>query len=230
MAYGLLNGFGGFWWQTGPADRAILHLMPQAHTRPQGAVAGPSDPVWVAPDCGGFGWNPEPAFGPELAFVVSRLAKQVDEADAERYILGYLAVAALLDASFHPPVREPATPQEFNMPLVYGRWCDGYNAVSDRPAALASEAVRGRAMTLSIPGIGGVAGNTGEYLQLAPRVLSFLSGQITLFPGDVVTPGQVSRPLTIPADRPLEPDATVQVDVEGIGTVESRLVDERTGG
>ena len=160
---------------------------------------------------------------------MGRLAKQVDEADAERYILGYLAVAALLDASFHPPVREPATPQEFNMPLVYGRWGDGYNAVSDRPVALASASVRGRAMTLSIPGIGSVAGNTDEYLQLAPRVLSFLSGQITLFPGDVVTLGQVTRPLAVLANRPLEPDATVQVDVEGIGTVESRILDERTG-
>lgn len=116
------------------------------------------------------------------------------------------------------------------MPLVYGRWGDGYNAVSDRPVALSTEAVRGRAMTLSVLGIGNVVGNTDEYLQLAPRVLSFLSGQITLFPGDVVTLGAVSRPLAIPADRSLEPDAAVQVEVEGIGTVESRIWDERSCG
>ena len=59
------------------------------------------------------------------------------------------------------------------MLLVYGRWGDGYNTASDRPAALSAEAVRGRAMTLSVPGIGSVVGNTDEYLQLAPRVLSF---------------------------------------------------------
>ena len=163
----------------------------------------------------------------QVTYVVASMADLVDEADAERYILGYLAVAALLDASFHPPVREPATPQEFNMPLVYGRWGDGYSAVGDRPVALPSEAVPGRAMTLSIPGIGSVVGNTDKYLQLAPRILSFLSGQITLFPGDVVTLGQVARPVTVPVDQPLERDAAVQVEVEGIGTIESRILDER---
>ena len=115
------------------------------------------------------------------------------------------------------------------MPLVYGRWGDGYNVVSDRPVALPSAAVRGRAMTLSVSGIGSVAGNT-DGLQLAPRVLSFLSGQITLFPGDVVTLGPVSRPLMVPVDQPLASDAAVQVEVEGIGTVESRIWDERACG
>ena len=197
---------------------------PRVLNGPASALGAAGEPIRIRPRATAL------AFGPELAFVVGRLAKQVDEADAERYILGYLAVAALLDASFHPPVRKPATPQEFNMPLVYGRWGDGYNAVSDRPVALPSEAIRGRAMTLSVPGSGSVTGNTDEYLQLAPRVLSFLSGQITLFPGDVVTLGPVSRPLMVPADQPLAPDAAVQVDIKGIGTVESRIWDERACG
>ena len=85
-------------------------------------------------------------------------------------------------------------------------------------------------MTLSVPGIGSVVGNTDAYLQPASRVLSFLSGQITLFPGDVVTLGPVTRPLMVPVDQPLAPDAAVQVEVEGIGTVESRILDERVCG
>lgn len=57
-----------------------------------------------------------------------------------------------------------------------------------------------------------MAGNTDEHLQPTPRVLSFLSGLITLFPGDVVMLGQVSRPLTVPVHQPLVPDAAVQAE------------------
>jgi 2-keto-4-pentenoate hydratase/2-oxohepta-3-ene-1,7-dioic acid hydratase in catechol pathway len=162
------------------------------------------------------------AIGPELAFVVGKLATRVLEQEAESYILGYLALASILDSSFSEPLRDPATPQERNMPGVYGRWGDGYNVVSAPPVPMPASALRGRAMKLSIEGIGDVAGNTDEYVVLAPKILAFLSRHITLFPGDVVTLGRVAGRLAVAAGR-LQPGACLRASIEGIGAIESAL-------
>jgi 2-keto-4-pentenoate hydratase/2-oxohepta-3-ene-1,7-dioic acid hydratase in catechol pathway len=166
-------------------------------------------------------------FGPELAFVVGRLARNVQEEEAEGYILGYIALASIFDTSFATPLCEPATPQERNMPAVYGRWADGFNTVSATPLPLAPEAIRGRRMQLSIEGYGEITTTTDAYLHLAPRILSFLSGQITLFPGDVVTLGRVAELLAVPAGSLLRSGTVLQAAVEGIGEIASPIVDER---
>lgn len=165
--------------------------------------------------------------GPALAFVVKRLAREVSEEEAEQYILGYLAMAGLSDSSFRTPLREPATPQERNMPAVYGRWADGFNVVNPLPAPMTAQGVRGRTMRLSLDGYGEVVANSDEYLLLAPRILSFLSGQITLFPGDVITLGRVGEQLTVPADQRLPASAMLRVTVDGIGAIASPLLDGR---
>jgi 2-keto-4-pentenoate hydratase/2-oxohepta-3-ene-1,7-dioic acid hydratase in catechol pathway len=164
--------------------------------------------------------------GIELAFVIGRPAYRVAEDEAEKYILGYVAMASLLDHSFSVSLREPATPQERNMPAVYGRWADGFNPVSLPPIPLKSDQVRGRDMRLSIDGYGKITGNTDDYLLMAPRVLSFLSGQITLFPGDVVTLGRIGDLLHIPAEEAWSADKWLRAEVDGIGTITTRLLQQ----
>jgi 2-keto-4-pentenoate hydratase/2-oxohepta-3-ene-1,7-dioic acid hydratase in catechol pathway len=170
--------------------------------------------------------------GPELALVVGRLAYRVPEEQADDYILGYLAMASILDSSFDQTLREPITTQARAMPGVYGRWGDGYNVVSTPPVPLAAEGIRGRKMRgrnmrLCVDGIGEVATSTNEYLLLAPRILAFLSSHITLFPGDVITFGRIAERLTVPEDRHLPAGTMLRASIEGIGEVCSPLVDER---
>ena len=167
------------------------------------------------------------AVGPELAFVVKRIAKNVPEEDADAYILGYVAMVSLLDSSFREPLRQPATPQEWNMPGVYGRWGDGYNRISATPVAMDADAARGRRMHVAVDGVGEVVGNTDEYLLLAPRVLAFVTAQITLFPGDVITLGRVASQLNLEADAKLRSGCTLSGSIEGIGTVHCSIVDNR---
>jgi len=168
------------------------------------------------------------SLGPELAFVVGRLAKRVSEEDAENYILGYLAMASIMDHSFSEPIREPVTLQARSMPGVYGRWGDGYNPVSGTPVALPAAQVRDRVMLLAVDGLGEIRSNTNAYLLLAPRILSFISDQVTLFPGDVVTLGRIGRRLTIPSAHQLSPRTTLRAIVEGVGEVQATLVDQRS--
>ena len=151
----------------------------------------------------------------------------MSEEEAEQAILGYLVMASLSDSSFRTPLREPATPQERNMPAVYGRWADGFNVVNPTPTPLATQDIRGRTMRLSLDGYGEVVANSDDYLLLAPRILSFLSGQITLFPGDVITLGRVGEQLTIPADQRLPASAMLHATIDGIGTLASPLLDGR---
>ena len=122
------------------------------------------------------------------------------EEDAADYVLGYMPLAVLHDSSFAEPIRQPASPQESNLPAVYARWADGFNIAGGPPVAMPPDAIAGRAMRLALDGSGEIECNTDEYVLRAPQILAFLSQWITVFPGDVVTLGRTGRRLTVPAD------------------------------
>jgi 2-keto-4-pentenoate hydratase/2-oxohepta-3-ene-1,7-dioic acid hydratase in catechol pathway len=156
--------------------------------------------------------------GVELAFVISQVAYRVTEANAADYILGYTPMIVLRDSSFAEPIRFPATRQEANLPVVYARWADGFNVISHDLVALDPDNIRGRAMQLSVPTVGEIVGNTDEYVLLAPQVLAFLTQEITLFPGDVVTLGRIHELLALPTSDSLESFIAV-VEIEGLSDV-----------
>jgi 2-keto-4-pentenoate hydratase/2-oxohepta-3-ene-1,7-dioic acid hydratase in catechol pathway len=216
-------------YQAAPEMEAMAHIpLPRVIHGPARALSASGEPIVLARRAQAL------ALGPELAFVVGKLASGVPEEDAADYILGYLALASITDDSFGEHLQEPGTPQALSMPRVYGRWGDGYNAVSPQPVPLAraadrGHAMRGRRMRLALDGWGEVSGNTDQYLLPAPAILSFISRQITLFPGDVVTLGRIAERLTAPAGRFLPAGTMLRASVEGIGEISSLLVDEREG-
>jgi 2-keto-4-pentenoate hydratase/2-oxohepta-3-ene-1,7-dioic acid hydratase in catechol pathway len=216
-------------YEAAPELEDMAHIsLPRMIHGPARALSTSGEPIVLAHRAQAL------SIGPELAFVVGRLACQVSEEDATDYILGYLTLASITDDSFGQHLQEPATPQALSMPRVYGRWGDGYNAVSAQPVALARPAdrgheIRGRAMRLAVDGWGEVIGNTDQYLLLAPAILSFVSRQITLFPGDVITLGRVTERLTVPGNRRLPAGTMLRASIEGIGKISSSLVDEREG-
>jgi len=167
------------------------------------------------------------SLGVELGFVIRQLAHRISEEDAGDYVLGYVAMAVVHDSSFAERVRLPATPQELNLPTIYARWPDGFNVVSPSVIRLEPAAVRGRAMHLSLDGVGEVQGNTDEYVLLAPKVLAFLTRHITLFPGDVVTLGRARNLLAIPVEERLPEGTALHASIEGIGELQSLLEDGR---
>ena len=90
-----------------------------------------------------------------------------------------------------------------------GAGADGTNVIGTRPVPLASEDVAGKACTIRIDGWGTATGHTDEYLRLAPEVLAYISQQITLFPGDVITLGPLDGQLTVPAEVAFRPRSAV---------------------
>ncbi len=171
----------------------------------------------------------ELSVGVELAFVVNRIAHKVAEEEADDYVLGYLPLAVLHDTSFAEPIRQPASTQEAAMPVVYGRWADGFNIASVRPTRMSADAIGGRSMRLAVDEIGEITCNTDEYVLGASQVLAFLTQWITVFPGDVVTLGRTGKRLTVPADRKLDPETMLTASIEGIGEVHATTIDRREG-
>ena len=165
--------------------------------------------------------------GCELAFVVSRIACRVSVEAAAEYILGYVPLAVIHDLSFADAVIEPATAQEHGLPAVYGRWGDGANVIGARPVPLTSGDAAGRACTIGLDGWGTATGDTDEYLRLAPEVLAYLTQQITLFPGDVITLGPLDGRLTIPAEAALPAGLGGYSEIAGLGRVTFTLDDQR---
>jgi len=169
--------------------------------------------------------------GVELAFVLRQLAYRVTEEDAAEYILGYTPMIVLRDSSFAESIRFPATLQEANLPTVYARWADGFNVLNSDLVALKPSDIRGRAMQLSVPNVGELNGNTDEYVLLAPQILAFLTQEITLFPGDVVTLGRTSELLVLPAaDAPetFAATATIEGLSETSGTFHRSAISRNT--
>ena len=61
-------------------------------------------------------------------------------------------------------------------------------------------------------------GNTSQFMTAVPQLLEFITASMTLEPGDVVTTG------TPAGIGPMVPGDTVEVTVQGIGTLRSRIV------
>jgi len=69
-------------------------------------------------------------------------------------------------------------------------------------------------------------GNTRDMIWSVPELISLISRQITLEPGDVIATGTPSG-VGVFRDPPvlLEPGDRVRVEIEGIGSVENPIVD-----
>ena len=154
---------------------------------------------------------------------VIREWKKCDSSLTSHGVAAHSPMIVAHDSSFAEPVRHPATSQEANLPAVYARWADGFHVVAPEPVALDPEAVRGRAMALSIPGLGDLEASTDDYLLLAADILAFLTQEITVFPHDVVTLGSLPTLLEVPPDHGLAADFEVAATIEGLGEVKARF-------
>lgn len=158
--------------------------------------------------------------GVELAVVVRALASEVE--DGRDVILGYTPLISVCDQSFADAVVEPARVGERGIPAVYGRWADGFNVVSERPAALPAHDWRDRAMAIRV-GDTVVDGSTAEYLAGPDTLISTVSAMITLFPGDVVTLGSTAAQLRVRRDQ-YASGLVVRASIEGLGEVHADLL------
>lgn len=142
----------------------------------------------------------------ELAFVIRRRAKDVKAENFADYILGY---TCLNDVTARDV-------QKGDGQWTRGKSMDGFApigpVVTDEvdPAALAIET--------RLNGTVVQQGNTSQFMTAVPQLLEFITASMTLEPGDVVTTG------TPAGIGPMVPGDTVEVTVQGIGTLRNHIV------
>jgi 2-keto-4-pentenoate hydratase/2-oxohepta-3-ene-1,7-dioic acid hydratase in catechol pathway len=142
----------------------------------------------------------------ELAVVIGKVAKDVQEKDAALVILGYTCINDVTARDLQAKDGLYARAKGFDTFAPIGPWVE---------TELDPSALRVRCL---VNGEARQDGNTREMAASAFRLVEFISRIMTLFPGDVIATG------TPPGVGPVQVGDVMTVDVEGIGSLTNRVV------
>lgn len=175
------------------------------------AIAGPDDPVAIPPGAEKVDWEVE------LAFVVGREARYVEEAEALDHVAGYTIVN---------DVSERAYQLERGGQWVKGKSADGFGPTG--PWLVTADEVpdpQALRLWLEVDGARRQEGSTATMIFGVAHLVSYLSRFMSLQPGDIVTTGTppgVGMGMKPPVY--LEPGQTMTLGIEGLGRQSQRLV------
>ena len=172
----------------------------------------------------------------ELGVVIGRRARRVSEEDALSYVAGYVVAndVSARDWQGSPPALREGEKGD-------GQWLRAKGSDTFLPIGPTfvtpdevDPAAGLQVRSWHIPGTGDGAGvpvlmqdgNTADLLFPVPHLISYISQQITLDPGDLVITGTPAG-VGVFRDPPvfLAPGDRVRCEIEGIGVVENPVVD-----
>jgi acylpyruvate hydrolase len=204
-----MYGFAGNY----PREGEPLPKLPAAFFKSVAALAGPDDIIDL------HGLVTTGVHEPELSFVVGKRAKNVSERDAMDYVAGYTicndVTARDLKEGEHNT--QGAT---FRKGIDTFSPCGPYFTLKEDvpdPHNLAIEAkINGKAW--DIPNA-----NTRHLTFKIPQIIAYLSGRMTLLPGDIVQTGVPAPVVTLKAGD------TIEITIERLGTLRNRVVAKGSG-
>ena len=174
------------------------------------ALNGPFDPILLPASCGQVDWEVE------LAVVIGREGKGIRAADAHEHVAGFCVMNDVSgrDAQFGD-----------------GQWFRGksFDTFAPLGPCLVTRDeiadVENLRLTAHLDGTLMQEGNTGDLIFKIAFVLEYISRDITLMPGDIISTGTPSG-VGFFRDPPilLKPGSIITCDIEGIGTIENRAV------
>jgi len=184
---------------------------PLLFSKAPASVTNPGDPIVHPAEL------EEVDYEVELGVVVGRTAKDVSAENARDYVAGYTALNDVSgrDAQFD------------DGQFFRGKSYDTFAPMG--PTLVPDEQIDPGALDVAcrVDGETLQDSNTEEFIFGVEEVVEYISGFTTLRPGDVIstgTPGGVG--VFREPQRLLEPGDTVEVEVEGIGTLTNHVVDE----
>lgn len=142
----------------------------------------------------------------ELAFVIRRRAKDVKAENFADYILGYTCLNDITARDV----------QKADGQWTRGKSMDGFAPIG--PVVTDEVDPAGLAIETRLNGAPVQQGSTSQFMTAVPQLLEFITASMTLEPGDVVTTG------TPAGIGPMVPGDTVEVTVQGIGTLRSHII------
>ncbi|MGH2723805.1 MAG: fumarylacetoacetate hydrolase family protein [Actinomycetota bacterium] len=178
---------------------------PMLFFKPATSVIGPRDPIPIP--AGAERVDHEA----ELAAVIGRLCRRVDETEAPKYVLGYTCANDVTARDWQQADGQWARAKGSDGFCPLGPWIESEVDPSDL------------GVMARVNGELRQSGRTSEFVFSPARLVAFISRTITLLPGDVVLTG------TPAGVGPMQPGDRVEVEVEGIGVLENGVVEAESG-
>jgi acylpyruvate hydrolase len=150
----------------------------------------------------------------ELAVVIGRAGRAIDAAHAWEHVAGLSVLNDVTARDYQARTVQWFAGKNFEASTPWGPWIVTADEFGD-PA--------GHELSLRVDGEERQRADLGELVFGVPELLADISRIFELRPGDVIatgTPGGVGKA----AGRFLAPGSEVEVEVDGIGTIRSRLV------
>ena len=174
--------------------------VPMMFIVPNTAVVGPGDPVVMPPQTGEVGYEGE------LAVVIGRLCKDVEEEDALSFVLGYTVANDVTARDLQRSDGQWARAKGFDTFCPLGPWIE-----TDLDPA-------GQRIVTRLDGEVVQDGVTSDMVHGTAALISFASKAFTLLPGDVILTGTPSGVGLV------QPGQRVEVEVDGIGVLSNPFV------
>jgi 2-keto-4-pentenoate hydratase/2-oxohepta-3-ene-1,7-dioic acid hydratase in catechol pathway len=173
---------------------------PLLFTKPSTAVNGTGSPIVLPPDSQGVEHEAE------LALVIGRRLHDVSEAEAMRGVFGLTCLNDVTARDIQRREGQYTRAKGYDTFACVGPWIESELSPNDlRVICRVNGTVR-------------QDGRTSDMIFSPARLVSFISRVMTLLPGDVITTGTPS------GVGPLQHGDTVEVEVEGIGTLSNPVV------
>jgi 2,4-didehydro-3-deoxy-L-rhamnonate hydrolase len=177
------------------------------------SISGPNDPIMLPKDSTSTDWEVE------LAIVIGRRARYVEEKDALRYVAGYC-------------ICNDVSEREYQIKKGGGQWgkgkgCDTFGPLG--PWLVTTDEIRdpqNLPMWLKVNGETRQNGSTSTMIFGVAQLVADVSRYMTLEPGDVITTGTppgVGMGMK-PTPQFLKAGDTVELGIEGLGTQLQKVV------
>ena len=177
------------------------------------SISGPNDPIMLPKDSTSTDWEVE------LAFVIGRRARYVEEKDALRHVAGYC-------------ICNDVSEREYQIKKGGGQWgkgkgCDTFGPLG--PWLVTTDEIRdpqNLRMWLKVNGETRQNGSTSTMIFGVAKLVADISRYMTLEPGDVVTTGTppgVGLGMK-PTPQYLKAGDVVELGIEGLGTQNQKVV------
>ena len=183
---------------------------PVIFIRSGNTVIGPNDPILIPPDVGNVGYEAE------LAVIIGKRALHIEPKDAMNYIAGY---------TVHNDISGSGMIKQDN-----GNFVRGKNMPASAPLGpflvTADEVVNPYAIQIKLDVDGRVLqdGTTGTMLFKIAELISYISKQMPLEPGDIIATGTPAGLAMVHQPTAwLEPGQTVRVELKGLGVLNNPI-------
>lgn len=201
---GLWNNFHAVAARTGhPAPSVPLYFL-----KATSSIIGPEDGFRAPP-----GYHGKVVYEGELGVVIGTRCFNVSEAEAARHIFGYTCVNDITaaDLFFAADPEFPSFPQ-----WARAKGCDGFGPIG--PAIATGIDPMAAAVKVALNGRERQNYPLSDMILPPARIVSLLSREMTLLPGDVIACGTSVNAL------PMRPGMVVEVSIDGIGTLRNHYL------